>query len=90
VSCAILVTVLGYFIYNQFPYPRDWDLFVLPGLMQMTALAVLLARTRALPRRAARYAVAAMIVYQLWDTGLWLYYNLAWGPAIQQRHLMPF
>ena len=46
------------------------------------ALAVL---TPALPRHVARWMLVALLAYQLWDTSLWVYYNLSWGPAVGQR-----
>jgi hypothetical protein len=88
VLSAALVTVPIFFIYNQFPYPRDWDLFVLPGFFWLTALLLIVMRGGIRPAL-RRWMLWSLLVYAAWDTGLWVLTNVRWGPPMVERLVIP-
>jgi hypothetical protein len=51
---------------------------------------ILIIRCRAVPRDVASWCLIAMLLYQLWDTSLWVHYNVTWGPPISKRQLLGF
>lgn len=82
---AMFFTVLSFFIFTVFPQPKDWDVFSLQSFVAGVLFLLLLYRARCLPPDLTRWTALAVILYQLWMTGGWLYYNLTWGPGIEVR-----
>lgn len=87
VLSALLIGGASFMIFNYYPHPRDWDLFAIPGFIQLFALLVLLCHGRGGERW---WFLAALALYGLWDGGIWLAYNLTWGPPISGRLLPGF
>lgn len=90
VASAVLALATTFLMFVNFSLPRDWDVFCAPAFVCVVGFLILTIRCRALPRGAASWCLTAMLFYQLWDTLLWIYYNVAWGPPILQRQLLGF
>lgn len=84
-ASALFFTVLSFFIFTVFPQPKDWDVFSLQSLVLAVFLLLLLYRARCFPPDVTRWAVLAVILYQLWMTGGWVIYNITWGPGVRGR-----
>lgn len=87
---GLTLTAAAYFaaafaLATNFPYPKDWDIFSTHILWWTTALLWFLARARVFASRDARWILAALLLYLLWDTLPWVYYNLTWGPPAHDR-----
>lgn len=90
VTAMLLALAATFPVFINYGLPRDWDVFCAPAFVCVISFLILLIRCRALPREAASWCLAAMLLYQFWDTSLWVYYNIAWGPPIVQRQLLGF
>lgn len=90
VLSALIIAGASFMIFNYYPHPRDWDLFAIPGFLQLFALLVLLGGPAALRGRERWWLLSALLLYGAWDGGMWMVYNLSWGPPISERLLPGF
>ncbi len=79
-TLAFLVS--SFFLATSFPYPKDWDVFTIQSLWVLVTMLWFISSAGALRSRAARWVLSALLLYFLWDTTLWVYYNLTWGPPM--------
>ncbi|MCB2154598.1 hypothetical protein KQI84_06900 [bacterium] len=82
---AVAFLVASFFLATSFPNPKDWDVFSEAWVIWCVASLLFMTRLRTLPPHVTRWGLLALLMYQLWDTGLWLVYNLSWGPPVGQR-----
>lgn len=78
----------SYVLANHFAQPKDWDLFATNALIVAVCALCVLVRGRMLPSHALRWALWSLLCYQLVDTGLWIYYNVTWGPPAAEKYFM--
>lgn len=90
VLTSATITGASFLIFNYYPYPRDWDLFAIPGFLQLICLLVLILRECPLSARARTVLLLTLAIYFAWDGGIWLVYNLTWGPPAFERPLGGF
>lgn len=84
-ASALGALYASYVLVNSFAQVKDWDVFSPNATIATLCTLCLLVRGRVFPRSALRWALWALLVYQLCDTGLWVYYNVTWGvPALSK------
>ena len=82
---ALAFFAASFFLATSFPNPKDWDVFSEAWVIWIVTGLLFVIRFRTLPPHVVRWTLLALLLYQLWDTGLWLAYNLAWAPPMAER-----
>ena len=90
VLTALIISAASFLVFNYYPHPRDWDLFAIPGFLQLACLMVLVTRCTRMDAQSRFLLMAGLLIALLWDGSLWLGYNLTWGPPVTERYLAGF